>query len=134
MRSAQAQLAAMGKNYTEARVRRDHELVIIANGTFEGAAAQKLLDSIHMSQQVSFDKDVQPTFHGEVQKTFSLFTAIAVFCSVGALAAVLLGLFLGGGRALVRTLQGKPAATELEFLSLHLDPQNKPAQFGPPVA
>jgi len=31
---------------------------------------------------------------------------------------------LGGGRALIRVMQGKPAASEPEFLSLHLAPQN----------
>ena len=37
-------------------------------------------------------------------------------------AALLLGLFLGGGRALVRILRGKPVSTvsEEEFISLHL--------------
>jgi hypothetical protein len=38
--------------------------------------------------------------------------------------------FLGGGRAAIRVMRGKPAAVEVEFLSLHLSPQNKPAQFG----
>jgi len=42
---------------------------------------------------------------------------------------VLLGLFLGVGRAWIRTLRGKPAAVEVEFLSLHLAPQNKPPRF-----
>ena len=36
------------------------------------------------------------------------------------LAAVLLGLFLGVGRASIRVLMGKPAATEPEFLRLDL--------------
>jgi hypothetical protein len=35
---------------------------------------------------------------------------------------LLLGLFLGGGRALIRVLRGKPVSsvTEEEFISLHL--------------
>jgi hypothetical protein len=59
-------------------------------------------------------------FHAEVQKTYSLLVSIAILCGVGALAAIVLGLFLGGGRALVRVLQGKPAATEPEFLRIDL--------------
>jgi hypothetical protein len=37
-------------------------------------------------------------------------------------AALILGLFFGGGRALIRMLRGKPvsAVTEEEFISLHL--------------
>ena len=60
----------------------------------------------------------------ETRKTFGLLANIIIFSGVLCLAAVLLGLFLGGGRALVRVLRGKPPATEAEFLSLHLDPQN----------
>jgi len=49
-----------------------------------------------------------------------LLTSILVFCGLGALAAVILALFLGGGRAAIRVLQGKPAATEPEFLRIDL--------------
>lgn len=131
MRSAQSLLAGMGPSFGTARVRRERELVLIANGGFPAEQAQKMVDNIHMHQQLSFDKDVQPVFQTEVKKTFSLFNSILIFCGLGAVAAILLGLFLGGGRALIRTLRGKPPATELEFLSLHLEPENKPAQFGP---
>jgi len=44
----------------------------------------------------------------------------------------LLGVFLGGGRALIRKMQGKDAATDAEFLSLHLDNQNPRPKFDPP--
>ncbi len=53
-------------------------------------------------------------------KTYSLLTSIAVFCGLGALAAIVLGLFFGGGRAAIRVLQGKPAASEPEFLRIDL--------------
>lgn len=62
----------------------------------------------------------------ETRRTFGLFANIITFAMVLAAAAVLLGLFLGGGRAVIRMLQGKPAATEAEFLSLHLAPQKNP--------
>ena len=57
------------------------------------AQAQQMIENIHMRQELSFDKDVQPVFHTEVQKTFTLFQSIMVISGVGALAAVLLGLF-----------------------------------------
>ena len=61
-----------------------------------------------------------PEFHAEVRKTYSLLTSIAVLSGVLMAAAVLLGLFLGFGRATVRVWLGKPAATEGEFLNLGL--------------
>ena len=102
---------------------------MLASGSFAADEAQKMVENIHMKQELSVDKDVQPVFHVEVQKTASLLLNVALLFGILALAAVLLGLFFGGGRALVRVLQGKPAAVEPEFLSLHLEAQNKPIQF-----
>jgi hypothetical protein len=61
-----------------------------------------------------------------VRKTYSLLTSIAIFCGFGALAAVVLGLTLGGGRAAIRVLQGKPAASEPEFLRIDLSGRPQP--------
>jgi hypothetical protein len=114
----------LGPNFTNARVRRENELVMLASGALPGNEAQALLEKVHMKQLVAVDRYMPPVYQTEVQKTFSLLTSIAVLSGVLMGAAVLLGLFLGGGRALIRVLQGKPAATEPEFLSLHLSPQN----------
>jgi len=65
-------------------------------------------------------------------QTFSLLENIAILSGVLGAGAVLLGFFLGFGRAWFRVLRGKPAAVEVEFLSLHLAPQNKPAVFRGP--
>ena len=73
---------------------------------------------------MTFDKPVPPEFHAEVQKTFSLLQAIALLIAIMGGTAIMLGLILGFGRAGLRILQGKPAAAEPEFLSLHLAPQN----------
>jgi hypothetical protein len=122
----------LGPNFANARVRRDNELVMLASGTLPGNDAQAMLEKVHMQQEVSIDRDIAPVFHVEVQKTFSLLTSIAVLAGVLMGAAVLLGLFLGGGRALIRVMMGKPAATEPEFLSLHLAAQNPVARWEPP--
>jgi hypothetical protein len=122
-------LERMGPGFATARVRREGEMVILASGSFSAEDAQRMVEGVHLKQEVSFDKDVQPVFHTEVQKTASLLVSIAILSGVLMGAAVLLGLFLGVGRAWIRTLRGKPAAVEVEFLSLHLAPQNKPPRF-----
>jgi hypothetical protein len=101
-------------------LRREGPLVLLTSGMWTAGDAKAMIESIHLRNELSWDKKMPLEFHAEVQKTYSLLTSIAVFCGVGALAAVILGLFLGGGRAAIRVLQGKPAATEPEFLSINL--------------
>jgi hypothetical protein len=102
------------------KVRREGPLLLLTTGAWTPAAAEAMVDGIHLRSVVSFDKPMPPEFHAEVQKTYSLLTSIMVFCGVGSLAAIFLGLFLGGGRALIRVIQGKPAASEPEFLRIDL--------------
>ena len=125
-------VTGLGPSFANARVRREQELVMLASGALPASEAQKLLENVHMKQEVAIDHNMAPVFHAEVQKTFSLLTNIAILSGVLMGAAVLLGLFLGGGRALIRVLQGKPAATEPEFLSLHLANQNPVPHFESP--
>jgi hypothetical protein len=102
------------------KLRREGPLLLLTTGAWTPTAAQAMVDGIHLRSVVSFDKPMPLEFHAEVQKTYSLLTSIMVFCGVGSLAAIFLGLFLGGGRALVRVMQGKPAASEPEFLRIDL--------------
>jgi hypothetical protein len=113
------------------KVRRETELVMLAEGTLSPDETQKMLENIHLKQQLSIDRDMPPVFQVEVKKTYSLLQNIAVLSGVLMLSAVLLGLFLGGGRAAIRVLRGKPAAAEVEFLALHLDPQNAAPRIEP---
>jgi hypothetical protein len=122
-------VTGLGPSFANARVRRDQELVMVASGALPGNEAAAMIQNVHMDQLVAIDKYMAPVFHTEVVKTFSLLTNIAVLSGVLMGAAVLLGLFLGGGRALIRVLQGKPAASEPEFLSLHLATQNPVPHF-----
>ena len=129
-RAIEGGLAGMGPSFTNAKVRREGDLVLLASGSFSPDEAQRMIENIHMRQELSFDKDAQPRFHSEVQKTFSLLESIGILSGVMMFAAVVLGLFLGGGRAAIRVLRGKSAAVEPEFLSLHLAPQNEAPKFG----
>ena len=113
------------------RSRREGEVVMLAEGSFSPDEAQRMIENIHLKQELSFDRDMPPVFQVEVQKTYSLLTNLAVLTGLLMAAAVLLGLFLGGGRAAIRVMQGKSAAVEPEFLSLHLDPQNATPRFEP---
>ncbi len=116
------------------KARREGELVAIATGTFSADDAQNMIENIHLRTEVTFDRATPPSFEHEMQKTYSLLASIAIFCAVGTLASVLLGVFLGGGRALVRKMQGKDAVADVEFLSLHLEPQNPRPKMGPPAS
>jgi hypothetical protein len=114
-----------------ARLRRDGALVLLATGSFAGDAAQQMIAGIHLSR-MTFNQDAHPPFKVVAAQTFTLLENITVLSGVLGAGAVLLGLFLGFGRAWFRVLRGKPAAVEVEFLSLHLAPQNKPAVFRGP--
>lgn len=102
------------------RLRRIGPLVGLTSGGFSAAQADDLISQLHLHGEVTWNKQMPLEFHAEVKKTAGLLYSIAVFCGVGMTAAVLLGLFLGGGRAALRVMMGKPAATEPEFLRLGL--------------
>ncbi len=129
LRSIDPLLPGLGPSFRTAKTRREGSLVAIANGSFSTEAAQALVENTHLHQLASTDKAMVTPDVVETRKTFGLLANIILFSGVLCLGAVLLGLFLGGGRALVRILRGKPAATEAEFLSLHLESQNPTPVF-----
>jgi hypothetical protein len=102
------------------KLRREGPLLALTTGAWTPAAAQAMVEAVHLHTEVSFDKPMPLEFHAEIRKTYSLLESIVIFCGISAVAMVVLGLFLGGGRALIRVMQGKPAATEPEFLHIDL--------------
>ncbi|HEX3893789.1 MAG TPA: DUF6599 family protein [Terracidiphilus sp.] len=101
-------------------VRRSGPLVILVSGDAIPDESHKLIESVHFQEElVSIP---QPT-ESEVNKTGRLLLGISELVIVGSCAAVLLGLFLGGGRALYRIARGKPASSvyESEFIRLNLE-------------
>lgn len=112
--------SAGGHGFGMVKLRRIGPLVGMTSGALSSEQAAGLIGALHLREEVSFDKPMPLEFHAEVQKTASLLQNIAVFCGVMVLAAVLLGLFLGGARAGIRVLQGKSAASEPEFLTINL--------------
>jgi hypothetical protein len=101
-------------------LRREGPLVALTTGAWTADAAHAMVDGVHLHTEVSFDKPMPLEFHTEVQKTYSLLESIVIFCGFSAVAMVVIALFFGGGRALIRVMQGKPAATEPEFLHIDL--------------
>src|SRR3984885_3289766 len=93
------------------KLRREGPLVLLTTGAWKPAEAQAMVENIHLRNQLTWNKPMPLEFHSEVRKTVSLLTSILVFCGLGALAAVVIALFLGGARAAIRVMQGKPAGT-----------------------
>ncbi|MFZ0631666.1 MAG: DUF6599 family protein [Acidobacteriaceae bacterium] len=82
--------------------------------------------AVPLLQQVKFNDYVTINhpegYVPETVKLYRLVFGITMLVVILISAAVLLGLFLGGGRALYRVMRGKPVSTvsEEEFISLHL--------------
>lgn len=106
-------LAALG-------VRRVGPLVAITNGKFSGDEAHTLLAQVKYEANVTWN---QPRgSDSEIKKAASMLIGIAYLTAILAACALLLGIFLGGGRAAWRVMRGKPASSvyEQDFISLNL--------------
>jgi hypothetical protein len=119
-RQIEAEMNRQGSAAGTVKLRREGPLVLLTTGAWKPAEAQELVENIHLRNELTWNKPMPLEFHSEVRKTVSLLTSVLVFCGLGALAAVVLALFFGGARAAIRVMQGKPAATEPEFLRIDL--------------
>ena len=126
LRAIEAEIHRQGEQAGTVVMRRAGTLVTVTTGEWPLAEAKALVEGIRPKVELTWNKQMPQEFHGEVRKTYSLLSSIAIFCGFGALAAVVLGLSLGAGRAAVRVLQGKPAATEPEFLRIDLSGKPSP--------
>ena len=126
-REIEAEMNREGAAAGTVKLRREGPLLLLTTGVWRAVDAQKMVEGIHLHNEVTWDKPVPPEFHAEIRKTVSLLSSILAFSGLGALAAVVLGLFFGGGRAAIRVLQGKPAASEPEFLRIDLS--GRPAKI-----
>ncbi|MGA7523341.1 MAG: DUF6599 family protein [Acidobacteriaceae bacterium] len=94
-------------------------MLAIVSGVLR-AQAVPLLRQVKFNDYVTIDHP--EGYIPETVKVYRLLFGVTVLIVVLICAAVLLGLFLGGGRALYRFLRGKPVSSvsEEEFISLHL--------------
>ncbi|HWZ52512.1 MAG TPA: DUF6599 family protein [Granulicella sp.] len=127
-REIEAEMNREGASAGTVKLRREGPLVLLTTGSWTPAEAQKLVEEIHLRDQLTWNKPLPVDFHSEVRKTASLLTNILLLTGALFLAAIILALFFGGGRALIRVMQGKPAATEPEFL--HIDLREGPGDGG----
>jgi hypothetical protein len=100
-------------------VRRSGPVVAVVSGDAIPDESHKLLGSVYYREDLV--SVPQPT-ESEISKTGQLLWGITVLVLIGAGAAILLGFFLGGGRALYRMARGRPASSvfEAEFIRLDL--------------
>lgn len=111
-------------------VRRSGPIVAVVSGDAIPDESHRLIQSVHY--EADLVSIPQPT-ESEVQKTSRFLLGVASLVLVGSFAAILLGLFLGGGRALYRMARGRPISSmyEAEFISLDLRGLTPGRQAGP---
>jgi hypothetical protein len=101
-------------------VRRSGPLVALVSGDAIPDESHKLISTVHFEADLTAIP--QPT-ESEVTKTGKLLFGIVTLVLIGCSAAILLGFFMGGGRALYRIARGKPVSSvyDVEFIRLNLE-------------
>ncbi len=99
---------------------RSGTLVAVASGSFSPQDARQLATSVHYQGEVTWNQT--KGYMSDAYRAARLYLAIFALVGILGAAAILLGLFLGGGRALWRISHGKPASTmhDAEFIRLNL--------------
>jgi hypothetical protein len=102
--------------------RRSGPIVAITSGSLPAATAHKLITQVNYQADVVWNNP--QGYISDGSKVARLILGIFALTGILGAAAILLGLFLGGGRALYRVLRGKPASAfqeETEFIRLNLE-------------
>jgi hypothetical protein len=100
--------------------KRSGPLLAVVSGSLPAQKANALLEAIRVSDAVTINHP--EGYVSESMKLYRLLFGITTLTVILAGAALLLGIFLGGGRALIRVMRGKPisSVSDEEFISLHL--------------
>lgn len=113
--------AALEASNTQALVtRRSGPLVAVTSGGLDATDAHKLAEKVNYEASVTWNNPAG--YVAETTKAARLLVGVVWFCLIACGATFLLGIFLGGGRALYRIARGKPASSmdEMEFIKLNL--------------
>ncbi|MGA3334946.1 MAG: DUF6599 family protein [Terracidiphilus sp.] len=103
-------------------VRHSGPLVVVVSGDAIPDDSHRLLESVHYEANLTA---IPQPVESDVEKTSRLLMGITVLTVIGAAAAILLGGFLGGGRALYRLARGKPISSVFDEEFIHLDLREK---------
>ncbi|HVJ06914.1 MAG TPA: DUF6599 family protein [Acidisarcina sp.] len=105
---------------TALSVRRSGPMVAVTSGGFSADDAHRLASQVNYTAEVTWDHP--QGYISEAAKAGRLLIGIATLSGILCGGTLLLGIFLGGARALYRRLRGKPASSmeEMEFISLNL--------------
>src|ERR1700744_4921959 len=95
-----------GSSASALGAKRSGTLVAVTSGAMSQENSAKLLDRV--KDGVALTWNHPEGYVSEVAKTAHLLLGIVYLTAILGGAAVLLGIFLGGGRALVRVMRGKP--------------------------
>lgn len=101
--------------------KRSGPLVAVISGDISAEEARGLLDKVKYQAEVTWNRPGNPG--NEVRNAAEMLLGIAYLTAILAACAILLAIFFGGGRAVWRVVQGKPASTvyEEDFISLNLN-------------
>jgi hypothetical protein len=102
--------------------RRSGPIVAVVTGSLPDGTAHKILNQVNYQADVVWNNP--NGYISDGSKVARLLVGIITLAGILCGAALLLGLFLGGGRALIRVLRGKPASAfeeQNEFIRLNLE-------------
>jgi hypothetical protein len=102
--------------------RRSGPIIAVVSGSLPDAVAHKLINQINYQADIVWNNP--QGYISDGSKVARLILGIFALTGILGGAAILLGLFLGGGRAIYRILRGKPASAfqeETEFIRLNLE-------------
>lgn len=111
--------ALVNSDQASLEVRRSGVLVALVSGDAIPDQSHRLVELVYYQANLVA---IPTGGESEVEKTGKLLLGITILVGIVALAAILLGFFLGGGRALYRMARGKPASSvyDEEFIRLNL--------------
>jgi hypothetical protein len=99
-------------------VRHSGPLVVVVSGDAVPDDSHRLLETVHFDASLTA---VPQPVESDVQVTSKLLMGIVALSVIGAAAAIVLGGFLGGGRALYRMARGRPISSVYDEEFIHLD-------------
>jgi hypothetical protein len=99
-------------------VRHSGPLVVVVSGDAVPDDSHRLLETVHFDASLTA---VPQPVESDVAVTSKLLMGIVALSVIGAAAAIVLGGFLGGGRALYRLARGRPISSVYDEEFIHLD-------------